>query len=347
MKKIKRGIYMKKNLLLLGLFVFCFMACSNSSNPDSTKRDIPTIDMRTKHNGVVVNLTDTSVSRSVSNNPMLRENVEKLEFGKPLEFTIKSFDDSIYGGLNKELTESFLKVYDSEFGVRLSIEIPRQLIRDNGVHAANLKRLQVIYIDNNGHYSTHQLVDVRKIYNYDDDVVNVHSWEFPFVEPGKLTKLIIQSDFDTLDYVDEDKNTTEGEARYQKEIIFTPEHGVGVVDDLPIGYNSTDYIRYEDNKLIMQNVIPPEITPLVRTGNIWETNDNVPWGPTNSYIRYLRFNVLEGEDPLVMNLPEFKNQITKKNVFFQFSLVYTYKNFDYCEFTTITFDSDLIPANKL
>lgn len=338
---------MKKNLLLLGLFVFCFMGCSNSSNPASSKKDVPIIDLRTKHNGVVVNLTDTSVSRSVSNNPMLREKVEKLEFGKPLEFTIKSFDDSIYGGLNEELTESFLKVYDSEVGVRLSIEIPRQLIRDNGVRAANLKRLQVIYVDNNGHWSTNQFVDINKIYHFDDDVLKIDSWEFPFVEAGKLTTLIIQSVFDTLEYIDENENIKTSEANYQKEIKFIPEHGVGVVDDLPIGYSSADYIRYEDNKLIMQNVIPPEITPLVRTGNIWETNDNVPWGPTNSYVSYLRSDVLEGEDPLVMELPEFKNQITKKNVFFQFSLVYTYKNFDYCEFTTIGFDSDLIPTNKL
>lgn len=338
---------MKKNLLLLGLFVFCFMACSNSSNPASTKRDVPIIDMRTKHNGVVVNLTDTSVSRSVSNNPMLRETVEELEFGKPLDFTIKSFDDSIYGGLNEELTESFLKVYDSEVGVRLSIEIPRQLIRDNGVRAANLKRLQVIYFDNNGYGSTNQLVDINKIYHFDDDVLKIYSWEFPFVEPGKLTTLIIQSDFETLEYIDENENFKTSGANYQKEIKFIPEHGVGVVDDLPIGYNSADYIRYEDNKLIMQNVIPPEVTPLVRTGNIWETNDNVPWGPTNSYVSYLRSDVLEGEDPLVMELPEFKNQITKKNVFFQFSLVYTYKNFDYCEFSTMGFDSNLIPANKL
>lgn len=338
---------MKKNLLLLGLFVFCFMACSNSSNPASTKRDVPIIDMRTKRNGVVVDLNNTSVSRSVSNNPMLKETVEELEFGKPLEFTIKSFDDSIYGGLNEELTESFLKVYDSEVGVRLSIEIPRQLIRDNGVHAANLKRLQVIYFDNNGHGSTNQFVDINKIYYSDDDVLKIYSWEFPFVEPGKLTTLIIQSDFETLEYIDENGNFKTSGANYQKEIKFIPEHGVGVVDDLPIGYNSADYIRYEDNKLIMQNVIPPEVTPLVRTGNIWETNDNVPWGPTNSYVSYLRSDVLEGEDPLVMELPEFKNQITKKNVFFQFSLVYTYKNFDYCEFSTMGFDSDLIPVNKL
>ena len=219
---------MKKILPLLIAITTCIAtACSPATN--STSASSTTIlDLRNK------NSSGTSVTRTINNN------------GAIGVFLEKDLGSQSFGSLTDTELENIVSFSDAENGFTINYTTPESL-RDYQLMT------RIIYIDNNNNWSTRQNIEQSAINITDNTGTHVRSsfsWVYPLVVPGRTYKFAIQFQYS--------KNGVTNPPDFQLYYHITPQHGIGIIDDLPRGYNSSDYTNFSNGVFSLQNVIPVE-----------------------------------------------------------------------------------------
>lgn len=222
---------MKKIFLFLSVFLFLFASCENQPTQDVKQ----VIDLRIKDsNGNVV--------RSVTENSVQAEE---------LEYSININQNQNFGDFTEEMIENLVKFYDDENGFKIALTVPESF-------SGSLENVNVIYIDDNKNWSTVQALNWDTIHYWDVNLGDITSydnieWVYPLTTPNKKFYFAIQFFFKSCNF--------------QVEYSLTPKHGIGMVDDLPVGWKSSDFISINENVLTLNDVIPVEVVKTVINEN--------------------------------------------------------------------------------
>lgn len=303
---------MKK--LFLILLPLLFLSCT----PDKQGTKV-TIDLRNKD-------ASGNVSRSVT------EDFTETE----LPFTLVGFDSNQrFNGLPVEQAKNIAKFYDAENGVKIVISKPEYLQGKNFILSSN-----IIYIDNNSNWTNRQNLNWEKLNPYNEEnfqycMADTVEFVYPFVLPNTKTRLVIQ-------YIFGDPS---GEPAPDFQVVyeFTPKHGLGVVDDLPKTWNSTDYTSLVDRTFSLEDVIPVEATEVVKVVTLYSTNNRSDYWNGMEWCGSYTEEILTQDDALSIVIPE-DIKATKDYIFAQFVYQYNIEGFDYCHFSTVDFTSKIIDA---
>lgn len=307
---------MKKHFIFLLVLIITvlFTACSNNlSNPNPPKL---TIDLRNK-----------DINGNISRNAITTNK-------GPIGQFFKKEIDCYYGDLTDEDLLTLISFEDAEKGFKIIYKTPEKLQGKN-YHF----QTRIFYIDGNNNWSTCQNINFNYI-NENGCVIDECSWVYPWVLPGKTYTFAIQ-----FQYANNDPEGPKG-PDFQLYYKVTPNHGIGIVDDLPKDYDSIDYTSFENGIFSLINVIPPESEyELLKTGALWGIDVNTEHWGQNANRQWLKgFDDEITDDENSALVKDFNGFVTTDlpYVFCQFSYKYYLEGFDYCYFNTPGFTSKII-----
>lgn len=270
------------------------------------------IDLRNKDsNGI-------SVARTAINN-------ESSDIGV---FYAKDEGSRSFGGLTDEELEALITFEDDENGVKVNFTSPDKF-KDYWFMT------RMIYLDGNENWSTRMTPDMVAINHYSSEtntfVVNSEiSWVYPLVLAGGTYKFAIQFQY-RKDGIDESLCPD-----FQLYYILTPKHGLGIIDNLPKGWDSAKYAHLDNSVFYLTNVIPIDVTGVKKSIGLWETDELKYWGSSHMVGCYDE-DIDDISDATTVDLKSKDYYSEKKYVFCQFMYKYYIDGFDNCCFQTPDF----------
>ena len=226
-----------------------------------------------------------------------------------------------FGGLTEEDLRALISFADDENGVKVTYKAPEK-------YKNNYFMTRMIYIDGNGHWSTRETPNYDKlnarVYNSETgnfEKISEYSWVYPLVLPGKTYKFSIQFQYT-------------GGPDFQLYYLVTPKHGLGIIDDLPKGWVSSDYSKLEDSVFSLIDVIPVETKGVVKKSiGLWANDIKEYWG-TSTFVGCYDEDIENEESATFVDLKKMNYFTDKKYVFCQFMYKYYLEGFDDCDFQT-------------
>lgn len=225
MKKIIKFVF--SMILLIGLL----FSCSNPSDiivpkgGNDSITNLPVIDLRIKN-------ADGQAIARLAEDDNYEFSYKYLEIG----------GNPKMGLLTDEEAKNILSFEDDPKGIKINFTMPEKY------DDYDLNWFELVYIDGNGNWSTRQQVE-RFVYAGKREF----SWLYPLVIPGHTVKFSIQIMM----------GRGEAETNFQIFYEVTPRHGIGIVDDLPAEYDESKYISYNNGKVSLNDVIPPDSSTIV------------------------------------------------------------------------------------
>ena len=225
--------YMKKQLLFfISFFLFALVSCSDSNSSLKEISNPPSfIDLRNK------SFSEKSMSKkSIGSN---------IGIGC---YIGKDNNSKCFGILSNEDLKSIVSFEDDKIGFKINYNTPKKLEEYSLI-------TRIVYIDGNGKWSTRQNINYAAINEFNIDtgsyvVKSQYSWVYPFVLANKTYKFAIQFQYS--------KEKISNPPDFQLYYEITPLHGIGIIDDLPYNWNSSDYVSIKDALVSINNVIPVE-----------------------------------------------------------------------------------------
>lgn len=318
MKKILK--FALPMIFATGLLFSCslFSSPTGSSAGESTTtgggndeiKDLPVIDLRIK------NAAGQSISRAAED--------------EAVEFSYKFLEiggNPKLGLLTREEAKNILTFEDDPQGIKINCTVPEKY--------DSINWFELVYIDGNANWSTRQQADW---FVYGDK--RNFSWLYPLVIPGNTVKFVIQLMM----------GANENEANFQIYYEVTPVHGIGIVDDLPAGYDESKYISYSNGKVSLNNVIPPDSSTIVtKSVGFWgaEHSSKVQvWDGTSDMFSYYPSNIKLDYYGMPTDFYLFTNGVSSKPYFFiQCGYDYTIEGFDGLKFASPRICTDPIENN--
>lgn len=306
-------------------FLFCFLVLISfiSCNQNANSGDKGVIDLRNKD--------------AVGNICRAVEDVDLSFVGQEIDVKIIEQENQNYGFFSLEEAKKYFKLYHDERGVKLTVNKP-EVFPDNLGFKVNIN-----YIDNNGNWSTK--LDVSNSHFRDEYGIELFKQTtdviFPLVLPNKETYLVIQYYF---------LNAYGPSVNFAIGYKFVPKYGLGVIDDLPLGWNSEDYISVQDYTLYLHDVIPVEAIEVKEQAEIWlkPTNETYQWDGGTYYKNLTE----EADDLLSFELPKdliplnYKALVDiYKYIFVSYSYFYKIDGIDYGYFFTPSFLTEHLDIN--
>ena len=289
-------------IFVTGILLSCSDSTRSTTGIDgSDSTDLPIIDLRIK------NSDGQALLRSVGN--------ETYEFSYNF---IEIGNGGKLGLLTEDEAKNILTFEDAPNGIKINFSKPESYDIDSFLW------FELVYIDGNGNWSTRQQVD-RSVFAGKRSF----SWLYPLVIPGRTVKFAIQILM----------GDNESQTNFQIYYEVTPKHGIGIVDDLPAGYNDSNYISYDKGKVSFNNVIPPDSSTVVtKSLGFWGAEHIEKykiWDGTSQMFDCYASNITLSKYGLPTDFYLFTERTCDKPYFFiQCGYDYTIEGFDGLNFAT-------------
>ncbi len=257
----------KTKLLALSLCAISLFFASCAQNPDSdsdsvSNTSLSKIDFRNKEkNGTVFSGRS---ARAAGDDGALTQSF----------VGVSRYNNYTFDGLTDEEISKIIKFEDSAAGLKVIFNTPETY------KGKEIYQLLMTLEDESGAWSTQ--VSVAKSVMADDSgkVKDSFEFEYPLVYPNVSHKFWFQVYFE---------NDLWGHWGY----TVTPKHGKARVDTLPSDYVDSNYIKFENGLVMLNDVIPPEALKVSKAIALKLCNDpNDKWGG----VQDKRFHVLKDLD---------------------------------------------------
>lgn len=273
-------------------------------------------------------------------NKDLNGNITRSVVTSEFSYSYEGLDQSINsstGPLTEEDVKSLITFSDDPNGFRVTYTDSPKL--DN----YTISYIDIHYIDGNENFSTKQNL-TSYCRNEFALTKETFSWVYPLVNPGKTYKFSVRIKW----YCNE--NTSDN---FTLQIFYniTPTHGIGMIDDLPRNYDSSDYVTLENKLLTIHDVIPVESTDVVeKQVQIFGKKTNSDhWITEVHHVKSYRVEITSFDDNSAITF-DFSNENLETELpylFCQFMYTYTLEGYDYCKFYTPEFLSPIVKSSNL
>lgn len=310
----------KTSLLALSLCAISlfFAGCAQSAEEDTgAGASLSKIDFRNKDkNG---NLFNGRSARAAGSTSLTQEFAG-----------VSRYSNYQFTGLTDEQIAEIITFEDSAAGLKVVFTTPESY------KGKIINLLSMTLEDESGSWSTGVEVDKSVIRDENRKVKDTFEFEYPLVHPDVSHTFWFQVYFED----------TWGHWGYK----VTPVHGKARVDSLPKDYKESDYIKFENGLVVLNDVIPPEaltVNKVVALKLCKNADDK--WGGTQDKRLHIEKDLDYGQklDGYIgdISIGDDGDAVTNMADFpyFFVSMTYSYKikNFDNLTFTSPTLNSDM------
>lgn len=243
---------------------------------------------------------------------------------------VSRYSNYTFDGLTDDDVAAIIHFEDSAAGIKVVFNTPESY--KNKV----IYQLDMTLEDESGKWSTACSVDKSVLADAEGKVKDSFEFEYPLVHPDVSHKFWFQVYFE---------NNLWGHWGYS----VTPKHGKARVDALPADYVDSNYCKFEDGLVILNDVIPPEAMEINKEIYLKLCKDgNDKWGGANDKRFSLSKDLNYGQkmDGYIGDIPNIEDGGETINMsefpYFFVGMNYSYK---IKNFNNLTFSSPSLSSN--
>ena len=343
MKKLQFLTMFTLGLLMAFSTISCSNAAGDSGNSNVEEKKENSVTDSQKQNVFDFRNKLPSDSSRALQSQAADESKKIYKVTTPVE-VLQNYCELAAGEENTIFTFEALDEGDSHKGIKVTYHLPESK-KNSG-----LMGLQIRYLDGNGNYSTFCVPDnVWYPYSSGTDEQKADKvFYFPFVLPNSTVQLVGLASY---------QNSQDGSTLdYMGKYTLNTKTGLGVIDDLPKGFESDySHVIINNLKADIKYVIPPveDITKMDKTINLWYTDNKEDRWDNNSRKcvgdRVIKINS-EEEKYRIDYTTDFNSipaSAKQKYIFLQVFYTYKEKGYDGVTFRTPHIFSDLVERSSI